>query len=427
MPKHTNKLTNLQVKNARARSKPYFLSDGDRLYLRVRPERNKQWVFIYRFDGRRRTKGLGIYPKVTILAARELAELSRKQVAGGIDPVDAKKQAATDRKAEKKKQEEAEKQMQEASLTVRQLFDEWKKRILAHRKDKGASILRSFTKDVFETIGDLSAVEIKKREIVIILNTVTDRGVSRTAKVLLGDLRQMFTYAANQDYIAKDPTLGLRKIDYGGPSKPRERTLAAKEIQELVAMLRVSDLNPVYQRAVWIMLATMCRVGELSKAKWNEIDLEKGEWKIPAENAKNGREHIVHLSPFAIQHFRALTRRKGRGWVLPAQDGKSHLSEKVINKQLQDRQRGHQIEGRSKQGTALQLPGGKWTPHDLRRTGSTLMGDLNVRPDVINRCQNHVLSDKITQTYQRQELLKERREAFETLGKYLSTLTDDEA
>ncbi len=62
------------------------------------------------------------------------------------------------------------------------------------------------------------------------------------------------------------------------------------------------------------------------------------------------------------------------------------------------------------------LTGGKWTPHDLRRTGATIMGNLRVQPDVIEKCLNHTEENKIKRIYQRQELKQEQAEAWRVLG-----------
>lgn len=416
-------LTDKQISAARARKSEYLLADGSGLYLRVRPGRSKQWAFIYQFDEKRRMRGLGAYPGIGIATARELATRCREQIAKGIDPAQAARDAVKARKAER--------QRKAARLTVRQLFDEWHKRRLTRRKDGGKSVSQSFERDIFKRIGDRYADEITKKDIIRILERVEDRGVTRSVKVLLGDLRQMFTYAVEADHIAADPTYALKKMNYGGKATRRSRTLSPDEIRELAARLPSSGLHEAYQAALWIMLATSCRVGELMRARWRDLDTDAGEWRIPAEHSKNGKAHLVHLSEFAAGYFETVrdiaTRDRKDGeekkprseWIFPGRDPRQHLDPKALNKQLQDRQREAQIAGRSRNTGALRLPGGEWTPHDLRRTGATLMGDTGTRSDVIKRCLNQSLGDAIVETYQRQELLEERRRAFDRLGQHL--------
>ena len=81
------------------------------------------------------------------------------------------------------------------------------------------------------------------------------------------------------------------------------------------------------------------------------------------------------------------------------------------------------MQGRSPLVDALVLPGGKWTAHDLRRTGATLMGELGVRPDVIERCLNHIEQDRMKRIYQRHSYQEEMREAWRWLGDRLALLT----
>jgi integrase len=82
------------------------------------------------------------------------------------------------------------------------------------------------------------------------------------------------------------------------------------------------------------------------------------------------------------------------------------------------------LSNRSKDSQALVLTGGKWSPHDLRRTGVTIMGDLGIRPDVIEKCLNHIEENKVKRTYQRQELKAEQAEAWRVLGDRLSLLVN---
>ena len=114
-------------------------------------------------------------------------------------------------------------------------------------------------------------------------------------------------------------------------------------------------------------------------------------------------------------------------WVLPAsRQGAGHVCLKSLAKQIGDRQRGDKIpmKNRAKLTQALELPKGKWTPHDLRRTGATLMGTLGVRPDVIEKCLNHVQQNRLVRIYQRQTLQAEQVEAWRLLGDRLELLTN---
>ena len=176
------------------------------------------------------------------------------------------------------------------------------------------------------------------------------------------------------------------------------------------------------------MLSTCCRVGELSKAKWSDINWEKKHWLIPASDTKNGREHLIALSPFAFEQILTLKMiQSSPTWIFPVtkQVGttpKEHLHEKSFSKQIRDRQRLEPLEKRTKAVGVLLLSGGEWTPHDLRRTGATLMGELGVDGDVIERCLNHVEPNRMKRIYQRQRTEEAKTQAWALLGERLDML-----
>jgi integrase len=102
------------------------------------------------------------------------------------------------------------------------------------------------------------------------------------------------------------------------------------------------------------------------------------------------------------------------------------VCEKSITKQLISRQTDIPLSNRSKDSQALVLAGGKWTSHDLRRTGATMMGELGIPPDVIEKCLNHTEANKIKRIYQRQKLDAEQRHAWGVLGERLNLLVNAE-
>jgi integrase len=176
------------------------------------------------------------------------------------------------------------------------------------------------------------------------------------------------------------------------------------------------------------MLSTCCRVGELSKAKWEHIDFDQKTWRIPADNAKNAKEHIIFLSNFTLSKFQELHDITGNSlWCYPSERHDDHICLKSISKQIRDRQRLTAMSNRTKQTGILLLSGGEWTAHDLRRTGATLMGELGIIPEVIERCLNHVEQNRMKRIYQRHELKNEKIEAWRRLGERIALLTRSDA
>ena len=134
----------------------------------------------------------------------------------------------------------------------------------------------------------------------------------------------------------------------------------------------------------------------------------------------------------ALRQLKTLHESTGlTAWLFPATQTKKnqpdfavHVCVKTVTKQVGDRQRPGDVpmSGRSKDVDALVLPGGKWTPHDLRRTAATTMAELGALPDVVEKCLNHAKVGKVKHIYQRAQYEGPMREAWRLLGTRLALL-----
>ena len=188
------------------------------------------------------------------------------------------------------------------------------------------------------------------------------------------------------------------------------------------------------------MLSTLCSVGETAMVRWERVDLAAGTRFVPKENVKdNITDLTVYLSAFALDQFQQLHAHTGHSaWCFPARNNDGSIEGKSISKQVGDRQ---SMFKKNRDGTpreplknrrsdnTLVLAGGKngaWTPHDLRRTGATMMQALGISLDIIDRCQNHVLSgSKVRRSYMHHDYADEKRAAWGALGAKLETLIVD--
>lgn len=376
------------------------------------------------------TDDAGVTRPFTLADARRARDAARELVAKGIDPREARR---LDRI------EKAETQRQrlialESRRTAADAFEQWRSLYLeaknrdgtfAHRKDGGQFVVDLFGRHILPRIGATPLEELRRADIADLLDRLTAAGKRRTANMALSLLRQFLRWCAARDWIESDPTALLTAKNVGGRTAPRDRALSTLEIVELRDKLPA--LPEHLQMAVWLLLATGARVGELAGARKADFDLDAGEWLIP--ETKNGTPHTVHLSDFAIRQVRALLalpRSDASEWLIPGRDPAFAVSPKLITKAIGDRQRDVPLKGRTKDAGALLLAGGKWTPHDLRRTMASRMQDLGVAPHVIEKCLNHTL-DGIAAVYQTSDLFPERREAFERWGAELHRLQTAEA
>lgn len=321
---------------------------------------------------------------------------------------------------------EAEQAIQLARKTVTDLFEHWAKVDLINRKDGGAEVRRMFQKDVLPVLGEMAVDEVKKGHITEVTDTMLARGVNRAAKIAFSLMRQMFRFAVDRDLIEYDPTASIRKAKIGGKDIERDRVLSEEEIRLLAKLVPEAGLLPSTDAAIWIALSTCCRIGELMNARWENVDLTHRNWWIPAENSKNGKAHNVVLSEFSLKQFKRLQALNSESeWCYPNTRNSGPVCTKTVTKQLGDRQRQpdqKMMSNRSSKSQSLLLKAGKWTPHDLRRTGATIMTALGVLPEVAERCLNHTEENKIKRTYQRHSYKNEMTEAWEKLGKRLDHL-----
>jgi integrase len=415
------------------------------LVARITPSGERLFYFRYSNSRSERvTYPIGTYSREGLEGTMTLAEAGQraKELAGlhktGIRDIrehltaeEASRLAARDaelaRLSSEKAAIEAEQARQAARKSVTELFEHWAKIDLINRKDKGAEVRRMFEKDVLPFLGSLAVADIKKSHITVVTDAMLARGVNRAAKIAFSLMRQMFRFAVDRDLIEYDPTASIRKAKIGGKDVERDRVLSDEEIRTLTKLAPKAGLLPSTEAAIWIALSTCCRIGELLGARWEHLNLVKGTWLIPAENSKNGKPHSITLSPFAVRQFEYVRAHNGTStWCYPNTDDSGPVCSKTVTKQLGDRQRQPDqgtMSRRSAKAQALLLPGGKWTPHDLRRTGATVMTALGVLPEVAERCLNHTEENKVKRTYQRHSYTNEMSEAWNRLGEHLDLAT----
>jgi integrase len=428
-----------------------------RWYLRLTDPANdaQQWHLMFPDDP------AGSYPHKSLADARQEAKRLWDLRSNGVDP-----RANRHREIKVRKEaEDAARLAAERRITVRELFERWAATDLqprvrtdgrrTGRKDGGSFTRAQFERRVFPTLGAMAVADVKKADLLGILDDAKAEGKLRTANVLLSDLKQMFRFALAREMVARNPLDIISKRDVGGAAVERDRALLAEEIRLLAAAMPAARLHARTAAAVWVILSTGARVGELTGAAWVDalpaakllqaeaeaaavklgfVDLEARTWHLP--DTKNQREHTIHLSQFAIQQFeRLLALReavwesgepKPGPWVFPNAASTGPVSPKAFGKQLTDRQReaDRRLKGRCKATRSLILPGGRWTPHDLRRTAATLMAELGVSGDVIDECLNHIIESRVRRTYIRHRREKAQAAAFDLLGHRLVQLAD---
>jgi integrase len=453
-------LTVRGIEALKARKKGYKVTVDRDLYLRVSTDGTKTWLVRYVVDNRqkqatlpRRYSSDGDAAHMSL--AQAMAENARIQALArdGIDFQMLRVEAEQERVAAKAAEQAAKIAEETANASFRTLFETWLAEGVS-RADDNAELRRTFEKDILPILGEIPAREISDTHLLHALRKVgRERGRGRTAERMLSETRQMFRWA-----IKRRPWRSI--LEQGNPAElvevkqvvPKgyspgivERTLSPDEIRELKHVFKemqaeydaaddkrvaVRPLRKESQLALWICLSTACRIGELLKARWKNVDLKRATWFIPGEDTKTKVDWLVYLSDFALAQFKALHALTGKtDFCFPARNPEQHVGVKSVSKQVGDRQirfKQRKTLSHRRNDNALVLDNGKhgeWTPHDLRRTAATIMQASGISPDVIDRCQNHVIpGKKVRRHYLLHDYADEKRYAWNVLGTHLEAI-----
>ncbi len=453
----TNKWTSLELKNIPNAWKGDTLSDGEGLSGEVRVSASGiasvRFKYAFKWGGKVNWFSCGSYPTNDLTIIRANRDNAKKLVSEGIDPRAQKvagkieAQNAVDEviaTAEKKTVE---------NLTFHDLYNVW---IVdgVNRVDGNEQLIRTFKLHILPELGNIPLKDINDRQLTNLYKKIIASEKHRTAVVVSKSIVQILTWAEKRKpyralLIDGNPALladitPLLPNDY---TPERERCLSIDEIKKLQSVFQDTETNYInapakygterplkkeVQLAMWICLGTLCRIGELLMAEWEHVYFEKRMWHIPKENTKGAKgkkqSQNVYLSDFTLKQFEQLKQLTGEAkWLFPAINKEQHVCIKSASKQIGDRQAKFKKHAQKMQhrveSNSLVLGDVEWTPHDLRRTGATMMQELKITLDVIDRCQNHVLAgSKVRRHYLHYEYADEKQEAWTKLGDRLQAI-----
>lgn len=264
-------LTDIAIKSSKPRESTFKLSDGRGLQLHVTPLGSKLWRLAYRFDGKQKLMALGSYPDVSLAQARDKADLARKLLATGTDPMAARK---FDKIARRLAVEDT------FAAVAKKWWESWK----AARSDSHTVyVWRRLEADVFPAIGLRPVAEIEAPELVAMMKAIEKRGALDIAKRSLQTCSQIFRYAIAHGAAKRNPAVEIRPSDVlASRKKENYASLDGKELHELLRKIEVYNGSTVTRVAIKLMAMTFVRTSELIGARWEEFDLDGGRWDIPA-------------------------------------------------------------------------------------------------------------------------------------------------
>lgn len=340
------------------------------LHLRVSATGGKVWYVSARVQRRMKRMKIGSYPIVSLSDARDKARTIQRDIALGVFEVEKK-------------------QVPMLGEIIPQFIEIYAKP--RTRDWKGTlSVLQKF-KPLFSWPID----EIKRPDVVRILDKIIADGTALRANRALAALKKMFNWCVDRGVIEVSPVTGLKP-----PAKEvaRDRVLTTKEL--VTCWDAAKDEGAPFEQFVHMLILTGQRRGEVAEMRWSEIDFENALWTIPAKRAKNATTHVVPLAPLALSLLRSLPRFLNSDFVFTTK-GKTPIS-------------GF---GRLKRRLDEVLPDDTedWRFHDIRRTTATNMARMGVQPHIIEAVLNHKtgIVSGIAAVYNRHAYFNEKREALE--------------
>jgi len=389
-------LTPSAVTNAKPRAKPYKLADERGLFLLVRSNGSRWWRFKYRRPGTHKENllSLGVYPDVSLRKARERRDEARRLLADGIDPGD------------KRKAEQAA-----GAETFEAIAREWFAKYSPNwAPGHSSKIIRRLELDVFPWIGGKPIVSITAPDVLTVLRRIESRGVIETAYRAKTNIGQVMRYAIATGRANLDPTPSLRGALAPSPERHHATITDPDRIGELLRAIDAYAGDYVTRAALLLAPLVFVRPGELRHAEWAEIDLDAGEWRIPADKMKMRAPHIVPLASQAVATLRDLQPLTGSGrYVFPgARSRKRAMSENTVNAALR----------------RMGFDKGTMTGHGFRSMASTLLNEQGWNRDAIERQLAHAERDAIRAAYNYAEHLPERRKMMQAWADYLDSMRD---
>jgi integrase len=386
MPKKAKELGALAVKRVTTPGK-HPVGGVAGLYLKVTDTGSKSWVLRATVAGTRREIGLGAYPGVGLADAHKKAQQTRDEIAGGVDPVMQKREAASRLRA---------------SQALEMTFEDAAKRFIKAKEVEwrnskhGAQWTYTLEEFAYPVIGKMMVRHITRSHITEILEPIWTTK-TETASRLRGRIEAILDWARVKGFRDEgiNPAAWRGNLDklLSAPKKTkRVRNHPALPIVNMGAFMKtLRAIEGVSARCLEFSILTAARSGEARAADWREIDLEKGIWAVPAEKMKAKKEHRVPLSPAAVRLLKSIEREHDVDWVFPSPRGKRPLSDMSLL-------------------AIMRRQGLEATPHGFRSTFRDWASEhTNYPRELAEVALAHIKGDATEAAYWRGDVLEKRR------------------
>ena len=366
--------------------------------IRLYPSGKKSFVLFYRQDGTQRLFTIGQYGNITLEMARDLAKKKMGEVADGKDPL-------LNRKAAKKKHE----------WTVKKAYADFLKKYAKTHTEYWEETDRIFEKDILPAIGKKPIDEVKKEDIIKILDQVIERKAGIMANRTLAAMRRFFNWCVERDLITHSPAY---MVAAPARNRTRDRVLADFELKEIWNVCE--NFEYPFGPLVQFLILTGQRRGEVASMTWNDYDEDNRLWTLPRESTKTDRQHHVHISELAAQ---ILEDTPNMGSYVFTSAGERPFENFSRDKKTLDAK----IKKSRKANGQPNLA--DWTLHDIRRTVASGMAKLGIAPHIVEKILNHSagIISGVAAVYNRYEYAEETKKALDMWSTHVQELLIEES
>ena len=390
--------TEKTIAAAKPKNSKYYLREGRGFTLQVMPTGTRTFLYIFELDGSKGYLRLGQYPGCTLAEARRLYNEAYNLVKKGLDPRTPQKATVAKRRKAAMEATDSKKYTFETLLqegipedfvpkTVAQLAAVWMVRFSQanHSKRWQDTELSNLKLHVLPALGEEEITAVRRKHAITFIERLAAKAPG-TARNSMKLCRQIFKYAYRMEWAEIQP---FNEITESVPKiAPRadERNLDDDEIIQAWKEITNSASSLHAKRAIKLVLVTAQRPGEVTQMHRSQINGRW--WTIPAEVAKNRREHRVYLTNTALELI-----GDDPGYIFPSEGKRPHISPTVLSRAInrgypdeEEKTVGGQAIKASKQPYFGMKP---WSPQDLRRTARTNMARVGVIEEVAEEVVNH--------------------------------------
>lgn len=375
-------------------------SDGKGLFLLVKNNGSKLWRLRYKYAGKHQEMALGKYPTVPLSEARKMAEDARLQLAQGVNPMD-------DRKDRKKASNPDDRAFGVVALKW------WEQQRGSWSGGHADRVKRWITQDA-KAISALAIDQIDAAHITDLMLSIEAAGTPKKAPVLLAIINRIFAYALAHRLTRTNPAQGLSLRDILKPMpkvKHHAAIVRATELAELITAIDDSESGHYCTiEALKLIPRIFLRPKEIRGLKWDYIDFENGLIKVPEEDMKRSREHLVPMAAQVAAQLQEVKKITGYSdYVFPNhRDSSKQMSKNVLTNRLRD----------------LGYSSDVMSAHGFRSTASTILHEQGWNPEVIEVQLAHLTGTATTRAYNRSIYLAERKKMMQEWADYLDGLKD---